>query len=136
MFPKPDSGASFIREGQNYRVKRELRDAVVFATHSLVKDVPFSRLDLVSCRNLLIYLDRNLQQQVISTLNYALLPGGYLFLGASESADNPPGLFRTIHSDARIYKSIERTSERLVMLPRVTSAPRFLDRPKPLAKPL
>jgi two-component system CheB/CheR fusion protein len=124
----------FVREGQSYRVKRELRDAVVLATHSLVKDVPFSRLDLVSCRNLLIYLDRNLQQQVISTLNYALLPGGYLFLGASESADNPPGLFRSIHSDARIYKSIERTSDRLVLLPRVTSAPRFLDRPKPLPK--
>ncbi len=121
----------FVKEAQHYRVKRDLRDIVVFATHSLLKDAPFSRLDLVTCRNLLIYLDRNLQQQVISTLNYALLPGGYLFLGASESAESPPGLFRPIEREARIYKSLERTGDKLTSLPRVTAAPRLPDWPKP-----
>jgi two-component system, chemotaxis family, CheB/CheR fusion protein len=119
----------FIREGQSYRVKRELRDVVLFANHSLLKDAPFSRLDLVSCRNLLIYLDRDLQHQVISTLNYALVVGGYLFLGASESADNPPGLFRAVDRDARIYKSVERSSDRILSLPRVTIPPRLPDWP-------
>ena len=67
--------ASSRREGDHYRVRRELRDIVLFADHSLLKDPPFSRLDLISCRNLLIYLDRELQQQVCSTFHYALNPG-------------------------------------------------------------
>ena len=65
---------------------------MLFAIHDLLKDPPFSRVDLMSCRNVLIYLDRELQEQVCSTFHYALKPGGYLLLGSSESADNPPGL--------------------------------------------
>ena len=61
----------FSREGDHYRAKQELRDVILFASHSLLKDPPFSRLDLVSCRNLLIYLDRELQQQVCSIFHYA-----------------------------------------------------------------
>src|SRR5262249_22451923 len=79
----------FTKEARLYRIKREVRDLVLFATHSIFKDPPFSRLDMISCRNLLIYLDRDLQRQVVSTFNYALRRGGFLFLGASESADNP-----------------------------------------------
>ncbi|HTO80460.1 MAG TPA: chemotaxis protein CheB, partial [Methylocystis sp.] len=94
----------FTREADHYRVKRELRDVVLFSKHSLFKDPPFSRLDLISCRNLLIYLGRDLQQQVCLTFHFALLPGGYLFLGTSESADNPGGLFRVIDRDARIFR--------------------------------
>ena len=94
----------FTREGDRYRVRQELRDIVLFAMHDLLKDPPFSRVDLISCRNLLIYLDRELQEQVCGTFHYALKPGGYLLLGASESADNPPGLFRTIDRGARIYQ--------------------------------
>ena len=77
----------FHREGQYYRVRREVRDVVLFATHSLLKDPPFSHLDLVSCRNLLIYLDRDLQQQALGTFNYALRPKGFLFLGSAENAE-------------------------------------------------
>jgi two-component system CheB/CheR fusion protein len=95
----------FVREGNGYRVRPELRDIVLFAVHDLLKDPPFSRVDLISCRNLLIYLDRDLQDQVCSTFHYALKPGGFLLLGASEAADNPPGLFRTIDRTARIYQS-------------------------------
>src|SRR6201999_1517187 len=79
----------FIREGDQYRVRRELRDLIVFASHSLLKDPPFSKIDLISCRNLLIYMDRELQQQVCTVLHYALAPHGFLFLGVSESADSP-----------------------------------------------
>jgi two-component system CheB/CheR fusion protein len=125
----------FTREGQFYRIRREVRDLVLFASHSVLKDPPFSRLDLLSCRNLLIYLDRDLQQQVISTFNYALKRGGFLFLGSSESADSPPGLFRSIDRDARIYQSIERTGDKLPLLPRVTITPRLPDWPAPRLAP-
>ena len=79
----------FTRESDHYRVTRDLRDIVLFAKHSLLKDPPFSRVDLISCRNVLIYLDRQLQQQVCATFHFALKPSGYLFLGSSESADSP-----------------------------------------------
>lgn len=113
----------FTRDGEYYRVKRDLRDTVLFANHSLLKDPPFSRLDLVSCRNLLIYLDRDLQQQVLATLHYGLLPDGYLFLGSSESGEHPDGLFRVVDRDARIYQSAGRTTERLPALPRILGIP-------------
>src|SRR5262249_52989953 len=95
----------FTREADHYRIRREIRDMVLFATHSLLKDPPFSKLHLVSCRNLLIYLEKDSQQQVLSTFNYALRPSGYLFLGSSETAEYPPGLFRVIDREARIYQS-------------------------------
>jgi two-component system CheB/CheR fusion protein len=95
----------FVRESDHYRVKRDLRDMVLFTSHSLLKDPPFSKLDLISCRNLLIYLDRDLQQQVCATFHYALKPGGYLFLGLSESADTGGGYFRTISRETRIYRA-------------------------------
>ena len=86
----------FTREGDHYRVTRELRDMVLVAKHSLLKDPPFSRVDLISCRNVLIYLDREVQQQVCATFHFALHQSGYLFLGSSESADSPVGAFRAI----------------------------------------
>lgn len=95
----------FWQEPDHYRARRELRDVILFASHSVLKDPPFSRLDLISCRNLLIYLDRELQQQVCSIFHYALKPNGYLFVGLSETADAPQGLFRVVDRDARIYQS-------------------------------
>lgn len=107
----------FTREEDSYRVKRELRDVVLFANHSVLKDPPFSRLDLISCRNLLIYLERDLQQQVLSTLHYGLTPSGFLFLGTSEGADHPDNLFRVVDREARLFQSAGRTSDRLPALP-------------------
>jgi two-component system CheB/CheR fusion protein len=109
----------FNREGDHYRVRQELRDMVLFAVHDLLKDPPFSHVDLISCRNLLIYLDRELQEQVCSTFNYALNPAGYAFLGSSESLDNPPGLFRCIDRNGRIYQSTAALGDRPPMLPRL-----------------
>jgi two-component system CheB/CheR fusion protein len=109
----------FSREGEHYRVRRELRDVVLFAVHSVLKDPPFSRIDLIACRNVLIYLDRELQQQVCSTFHYALKPGGFLFLGASETADNPPGLFRTFNRKARIFQSTAHPGEKPQLIPKL-----------------
>jgi two-component system CheB/CheR fusion protein len=109
----------FTREGDHYRVRQELRDTVLFASHSVLKDPPFSRVSLISCRNLLIYLDRELQQQVCGTFHYALNPGGFLLVGSSETADSPAGLFRTIDRKARIYQSGTESGDKPRLLPRL-----------------
>lgn len=115
----------FLREGDHYRVRKEVRDLVVFAVHSMLKDPPFSRLDLVSCRNLLIYLERDLQTQVLGTLRYALKPDGYLFLGSAETADGAANLFRAVDREHRIYQAVPETERTVPMLPRVMVAPRL-----------
>jgi two-component system CheB/CheR fusion protein len=109
----------FNREGDTYRVRQELRDVVLFAIHDLLKDPPFSRVDLISCRNVLIYLDRELQEQVCGTFHYALNPGGFLLLGSSETADNPPGLFRMVDRNTRIYQSTAHPGDKPRLLPRL-----------------
>ena len=109
----------FTREGDGYRVRQELRDVLLFAHHDLLKDPPFSRVELITCRNVLIYLDRELQEQVCSTFNYALNPGGFLFLGSAESADHPAGLFRSMERNARIYQSALKSGEKPRLLPRL-----------------
>jgi two-component system, chemotaxis family, CheB/CheR fusion protein len=98
----------FTKEGDRYRIKREVRDAMVFTEHSLLKDPPFSHVDFISCRNVLIYLDRDLQNLVSATFNYALARDGYLFLGSSETVDTPGQLFRVVSRQARIFQSIGR----------------------------
>ena len=70
-----------MRDGDRFRIRREVRDLVVFALHSVLRDPPFSHVNLVTCRNLMIYLDRDVQQRLCEVLHYALLPQGYLFLG-------------------------------------------------------
>jgi two-component system CheB/CheR fusion protein len=92
----------FTQEGGGYRVKKSLREGVLFAVHNVLHDPPFSRVDLISCRNLLIYLQPEAQAQVIETFHYALRGGGVLFLGGSESAGESP-LFVPIARQERIY---------------------------------
>ncbi|MFW6053701.1 MAG: chemotaxis protein CheB, partial [Persicimonas sp.] len=95
----------FISEGPNFRIKRELREMVLFATHDLLKDPPFSQISLISCRNLLIYLQRDLQSKVFELFHYALESDGYLFLGGSESAESAQDLFRSVDKRHRIYQA-------------------------------
>ena len=93
----------FTKEQRGYRVRRELREQVMFAEHDLLKDSPFSRLDLISCRNLLIYLNREAQQRVFDTAHFALLPTGLMFLGASETVDDGSPLFLVLDKKTRLY---------------------------------
>ena len=90
----------FTREDQGYRVSRELRAPIVFSVHDLVADAPFSRLDLVSCRNLLIYLRPEVQQKVLSLFHFALREGGVLFLGTSETVGGAGDRFEPISKNA------------------------------------
>ena len=124
----------FTRDGDHYRVRQELRDIVLFALHDLLKDPPFSHVDLVSCRNVLIYLDRDLQEQVCSTFNYALNPRSYLFLGSAETADNPPGLFRNIDRHARIFESTRALGAKPQTLPRLMGSIRVREQMLPLVQ--
>lgn len=109
---------------------------VLFAMHDLLKDPPFSRVDLISCRNVLIYLDRELQEQVCSTFHYALNPGGFLLLGSSETAENPPGLFRTIDRAARLYQSAAHPGDKPRSLPRLLGPVRVREQVAQLARGL
>jgi len=95
----------FVKHGNMYQVCREIRDMCLFSLHNLIADPPFSRLDLISCRNLLIYLESELQKKVLALFHYALRPGGYLLLGPSEMASGQPELFRTLDKKHRIFQS-------------------------------
>jgi two-component system CheB/CheR fusion protein len=96
----------FVLEHEVYRVRRALRDAITFAAQNLAYDPPFSRMDLVSCRNLLIYLSPELQRRVLQVFHYALVPGGVLALGKSETVAPLGHLFRTVAHGARIFRRI------------------------------
>ena len=96
----------FSKEDQNYRVLPELRAAVVFTVQDVLADPPFSRLDLVSCRNLLIYLRPEAQAKVISLFHFALREGGILLLGTSETLGNADGRFEIISKPERLYRHI------------------------------
>jgi two-component system CheB/CheR fusion protein len=106
----------FVEEVEHYRVRKEVRDLVLFARHSALKDPPFMRMQLVTCRNLLIYLERELQQQLLALFHYALRPGGFLFLGSAESADTRTELFATYDRDARIYTAKARSHNSIELL--------------------
>ena len=93
----------FVEEEGGYRIIKPLREMVVFARQNLIADPPFSRMDLISCRNLLIYLEPSLQQKALPTFHYALKPEGFLFLGASESIGNFTELFEPIDKKHKIY---------------------------------
>jgi two-component system, chemotaxis family, CheB/CheR fusion protein len=94
----------FVEEGSHYRIRKEIRETVLFASHSMLKDPQFLRLDLISCRNLLIYLERSLQEKVCAMFAYGLKPQRYLFLGSAESADAAPDLFDPVNREMRLFR--------------------------------
>ena len=96
----------FTREGQNYRVSPELRAAVIFSVQDVLADPPFSRMDLVSCRNLLIYLRPEAQAKVLSFFHFALREAGILLLGTSETAGSVDGYFEVISKSERLYRHL------------------------------
>jgi two-component system CheB/CheR fusion protein len=98
----------FTKEDHSYRVKKEIRDLVVFATHNVLTDAPFTKLDLLSCRNLLIYLEAKAQHKLLPLFHYALKPKGLLFLGSSETIGGFESFFTVID---RKWKLFSRTAE-------------------------
>lgn len=113
----------FIREGDGYRVRREIREMILFANHNFLKDPPFSRLDLVTCRNVLIYLNGTAQERVMETFHFALRPKGFLFLGTSESVDGASDLYAIYNRDYHIFQTREVTPR---SYPVPDSVPQFL----------
>lgn len=110
----------FIAEEDSYRVSKELRDMVVFAEHNVLQSPPFPRLDLVSCRNLLIYLERDLQKRLLPLFRYVLRPRGALFLGPSETPEDLTNHFRAVDHAWRIYR-VNPDAEPAPLPPRLRS---------------
>lgn len=97
----------FIKEGDFFRVRKEIRDDVVFSLQDVLKDPPFSRLNLLCCRNLLIYLDANAQKRLLPLFHHTLSPGGILVLGSSETVSGFTNLFGTRDNKWKIYERRE-----------------------------
>ena len=97
--PKPDGSA--------YRIHKDIRDMLVFSEQDVIKDPPFSKLDLISCRNLLIYMGGDLQKKLIPLFHYALNPGGFLFLGTSETVGEFDDLFAALDRKSKLYQRKE-----------------------------
>ncbi|MGB9936821.1 MAG: CheR family methyltransferase [Methanobacterium sp.] len=95
----------FTRKGDKYQVKKNIREMAIFAPHDVLINPPFSKLDIISCRNVLIYMNKDAQKKILSTFTYALESGGILFLGPSESISNFVESFSTLDNKWKIFKS-------------------------------
>jgi two-component system CheB/CheR fusion protein len=100
----------FLREENGYRIKKDIREDVIFAIQNVIKDPPFTRLDLISCRNLMIYLEPELQNKLLPVFHYSLKPGGVLFLGPSEGIGGFSDIFPTIDKKWKFYQRKESKS--------------------------
>jgi two-component system CheB/CheR fusion protein len=107
----------FVREDGSYRIASDLREICLFSAHNLLRDAPFSKLDLISCRNLLIYLTPDLQNRLIPLFHYALNDPGFLFLGTSENVTRHSRLFGTIDKAHRIFRRRAQHERRLPEFP-------------------
>ena len=97
----------FIQEGNTYRIGKEIREMVTFATQNVIMDAPFTKLDILICRNLLIYLTPELQHKLLPLFHYSLNPGGFLFLGSSEAISTSVDLFKPVDNKWRIFQRNE-----------------------------
>lgn len=107
----------FIQQGSIWQVKWQLREVIIFSNHSFIKDPPFSRLDLIACRNVMIYLGPELQQKVLPLFHYALRSGGYLVLGPSENVTSHRELFETVDKKQRIFRRKESVPSPAITFP-------------------
>jgi len=107
----------FNREGATYIVVKELREMCIFSQHNVIRDAPFSRIDLISCRNLLIYLTAELQERIIPLFHFALRPGGFLFLGSSENVTRHAKMFAPIERRHRVFRRQEGISREIPEFP-------------------
>jgi len=111
----------FVREEHGYRICKEIREAVVFAPQNLVMDPPFTKVDIVVCRNLLIYLSAEIQKKLIPLFHYCLHPDGILFLGSAETIGTFSGRFAPIDGKARLYRRLDNVEATLPIELRVAS---------------
>ncbi|MBA3845434.1 MAG: PAS domain-containing protein [Planctomycetes bacterium] len=121
----------FTKDEAGYRISREVRDLCVFAKHDITVEIPYARMDLISCRNVLIYLDAELQRRVFPTLHFALKPSGYLLLGASESVGDAHNLFHKVDGRLRIFSRIPTSSRARTFSYAVIQGPRDMATPRP-----
>ncbi len=134
-YRKPVAGLSaerlerwFTAEGEDYCIAPEIREMCIFSAHSVIKHPPFSKLDLISCRNLLIYIDAPMQDRLMHTFHYALKPEGKLFLGSSESVTRSTKLFSVCDKKYRIF---ERRDVLTTSIPPFSSGSRMMERAAP-----
>jgi len=123
----------FTKSKNKYRIVKSLRDVCVFAHHNILRDPPFSRMDFISCRNMLIYLDINAQKKVMSTFHYALNDGGYLMLGKSETIGTSAQLFATIDKKYKFYSRKKNTAHRSI--PNLSSRNSYITMPNKNSSP-
>jgi len=100
----------FVPVENGYRIRKEIRNMVVFATQNLITDIPFCKLDILSCRNLLIYFDRKLQEKILPLFHYALNHDGFLLLGTAEDIDNLTDLFVAVENKLQVYRPADKPS--------------------------
>jgi two-component system CheB/CheR fusion protein len=114
----------FVQDERGYRVSKEIRESVVFAPQNIAMDPPFTKLDLLSCRNLLIYLSADLQKRIVPLFHYSLLPGGVLFLGSAETIGAFTSLFQPLDGKTRLYRRLEGAiAQAAVEFPAVFTTP-------------
>jgi len=116
----------FTLEDKGYRVNKSLRDCITFANQNLISDPPFSNLDLIACRNLMIYLNASEQHRLLALFHFALCDDGYLFLGHSETAAHPTGLFDPLAKKWRIYRRMAVNQAHTVNFPITSRIPRSM----------
>jgi two-component system, chemotaxis family, CheB/CheR fusion protein len=124
----------FVQKPDGYQIAQALRECIIFAPHNLIRDAPFTKMDLIACRNLLIYFQPHAQKTVLTLFHFSLKPGGYLFLGSSESPGGLIDEFDTIDEHAKIYRKrrdIGLPRDLKLPLPRRSSAPRTPPAPAP-----
>ena len=107
----------FVQERNGYRIAKSVRENVVFASHDLISDPPFSKLDLVVCRNVLIYLNPTTQKKLLSLFHFVLNSGGYLFLGSSESVGSVARHFHAVSKQWRVFRHLDTGGRRTPLMP-------------------
>lgn len=115
--PEEDLARHFEKHEKGYQISEELRGICIFSEHSLLKHPPFSKIDFISCRNLFIYWEPDLQNKILPVFHYALNPGGFLFLGSAESIGAANDLFMVVDKKQRIYKRIDNITRSYPFLP-------------------
>jgi len=118
----------FVEQNGALRICREIREQVVFAQHNILRDPPFTKVDLISCRNLLIYLREESQKKVMQLLHFALQPGGYLLLGTSETVGDRENAFENVNPEMRIFEKRNDSSSGMVAV--MGDVPSATGRPK------